>query len=166
MTVTYNLPLSMWYVDNEYMNISYWPMDYPPLCAYTHYLMASLTSYSQPQALILGGSLGYSKGQFVVLMRGFVILLEFAVFVPALDRVLRKVKGKEESEDEETDEMYLKRKGAWFMILSLPPLVFIDHGHFQFNQVMHGFVLWGVAFMLEGRIELAVIAMVLAVNFK
>ena len=31
---------------------------------------------------------------------------------------------------------------------------------------MHGLVLWAIAFMFEGNIELAVVAMVAAVNFK
>lgn len=52
------------------------------------------------------------------------------------------------------------------MIMCLPPIVFIDHGHFQFNQIMLGFVLWGVYFMMIDKIELAVIAMILAINFK
>jgi hypothetical protein len=40
MQVTYNLDVSQWYSDTIYSNKTYWPMDYPPLCAYTHYLMA------------------------------------------------------------------------------------------------------------------------------
>ena len=48
----------------------------------------------------------------------------------------------------------------------LPPLVYIDHGHFQPNSVMHGLVLWGVYFMFRGQIEYAVVAMVLGVHFK
>ncbi len=54
----------------------------------------------------------------------------------------------------------------FFIIMSLPPIVFIDHGHFQFNQVMLGFVLWGVYFMMKDKIEFAVVAMILAINFK
>ena len=42
MEVTHNLPYSMWYEDNQYMNISYWPLDYPPLCAYTHWGMSHI----------------------------------------------------------------------------------------------------------------------------
>jgi len=44
MTVTHNLPVDQWYVNNQYSNNSYWPMDYPPLCAYTHWLMAKVVS--------------------------------------------------------------------------------------------------------------------------
>ena len=44
--------------------------------------------------------------------------------------------------------------------------MFVDHGHFQPNSVMHGLVLWGVYFMMRGKIEYAVIFMVMAINFK
>ena len=44
MVVTHNLPPSQWYIDNPYMNSTYWPLDYPPLCAYTHWLMAKVIS--------------------------------------------------------------------------------------------------------------------------
>ena len=40
MEITYNTPAEKWYTDSQFMNISYWPMDYPPLCAYTHWAMA------------------------------------------------------------------------------------------------------------------------------
>jgi len=40
MEVTYNLPIEKWYNDTIYSNSSYWPIDYPPLCAYTHLGMA------------------------------------------------------------------------------------------------------------------------------
>lgn len=47
-----------------------------------------------------------------------------------------------------------------------PPLMFVDHGHFQPNSMMHGLVLWGIYFLIKGKIEFSVIAMVLALNFK
>ena len=48
----------------------------------------------------------------------------------------------------------------------MPPLVYVDHGHFQPNSAMHALVLWATYHILVGRTELAVILMVLAVNFK
>ena len=40
METTHHYPPSQWYVDGHHMNITYWPMDYPPLCAYSHWFMA------------------------------------------------------------------------------------------------------------------------------
>ena len=48
----------------------------------------------------------------------------------------------------------------------LPCALFIDHGHYQFNQIMHGFVLAAIGLMIKGHLCLAVVSMVLAVNFK
>lgn len=62
LEITHNQPISMWYTDHNYMNTTYWPLDYPPLCAYTHWFIAKTIQKLQPQALILGGSYGYSKG--------------------------------------------------------------------------------------------------------
>lgn len=44
--------------------------------------------------------------------------------------------------------------------------MYVDHGHFQPNSVMHGLVLWGIYFLIKGKIEFSVIAMALALNFK
>lgn len=90
-------------------------------------------------------------------MRVLMIVLELSVFVPALEKVL--------------DAFYSKhtktlRRVFMLFILMLPPLIYIDHGHFQPNSAMHGLVLWGVYFMFKGQIEYAVVAMVLAVHFK
>ena len=56
MEVTHNLNTTQWYVDSQYSNINYWPMDYPPLCAYTHKFMAKVVSQVTPDALKLGES--------------------------------------------------------------------------------------------------------------
>lgn len=85
------------------------------------------------------------------------ILFELIIFLPALIKVL--------------DQLYLKQSLSvkrifLCLIMLMPPLIFIDHGHFQPNSVMHGLVLWGVYFMIRGSLVAAVISMVLAINFK
>ena len=52
------------------------------------------------------------------------------------------------------------------IILMIPPFIFVDHGHFQPNSVMHGLVLWAVYHIIRGRIELAAVLMTMALNFK
>jgi hypothetical protein len=74
-------------------------------------------------------------------MRLMMILLEFIFFIPPLQKVL--------------DCYYSKhaptlRRVYLLVVLMLPSLMYIDHGHFQPNSVMHGFVLWGVFFMFKG----------------
>jgi alpha-1,3-glucosyltransferase len=66
-------------------------MDYPPLCAYTHKLMAQVVSRVTPNATVLGESYGYQTGAYKVMMRSFVIFWEFLIFVPAIWLVLKQV---------------------------------------------------------------------------
>ena len=124
LEVTTNMPIEMWYTDNQYMNISYWPMDYPPLCAYTHWLMGKTVNISQPDAVKLGESYGYNNWHYRTVMRSFVILQEFLIFAPALYLVISTLY---------SNYSTVKRKLMFFAIMVFPPTLFIDHGHFQFN---------------------------------
>jgi alpha-1,3-glucosyltransferase len=157
MKTTLNYPTREWYSDGMHMNTTYWPMDYPPLCAYAHYGMALIVNKVTPEAVELDSPAGYNGPLYRSMMRLALILLELVVFVPAAIRLLTVLNPKASTT---TRRLYL------FMLLTLPPLVFVDHGHFQPNSAMHGLVLWGTYFLLTGRPELAVIAMVGAINFK
>lgn len=139
------------------MNYTYWPMDYPPLCAYTHWFWSQIISVVQPDAIKYLSSYGYSSPAYRTIMRIFLILSELIVFVPAAILVLEKLYPRT---SKTTQRIYL------LILLSLAPLVYIDHAHFQPNAPMHGLVLWGAYFMMNDQLELAVIAMVLALNFK
>ena len=52
------------------------------------------------------------------------------------------------------------------VLLSQPPLVLIDHGHFQYNSVSLGFCLWGIAALMRDWDVLGSIAFSLALNYK
>jgi alpha-1,3-glucosyltransferase len=101
---------------------------------------------------------GYAEASYVTLMRALVVVLEFMIFVPGYLKLLNAFLDKESL----SKYKYI----LLFGVLNVPPMVFVDHGHFQFNQVMHGLVLWAIAFILEEKVEFAVVAMVLAINFK
>lgn len=51
MTITHHTPVREWYTDGPLMNYSYWPMDYPPLCAYTHWLWSQIIDVVEPNAI-------------------------------------------------------------------------------------------------------------------
>ena len=46
--ITTNLNTTEWYEDTQWNNKTYWPMDYPPLCAYFHNKMGSLVKAVTP----------------------------------------------------------------------------------------------------------------------
>jgi alpha-1,3-glucosyltransferase len=117
--------------------------------------MGTIIKKLSPAALQTRGYMN-DEYKYVSIMRLFVVLLEFAVFVPGYLKLVTAF----------SHTTRINRHGLLFGVLMIPPVVFVDHGHFQFNQVMHGLVVWGIAFMFSGQLELAVIAMVLAINFK
>ena len=88
METTHHYPPRLWYVDGPHMNTSYWPMDYPPLCAYAHWGMSQLVAKIQPQAIQLGQSYGYENQMYRAIMRNALILLELIVMVPAVMKLL------------------------------------------------------------------------------
>ena len=150
LTVATHYPIEQWYTNTSLSNVSYWPMDYPPLCMQLHYVMGRSIEVLEPAAF---ETQGYKEPRYVFIMRLWVILLEYVIYVPAAVYFLRVTQG--------------EVKPFNLMVITLiPATIFIDHGHFQFNQVMHGFVLWAIGFILDGKISRATIFMVLAINFK
>ena len=157
MEITTNLPLNEWYRESEHNHKGYWPLDYPPLCAYFHWMLGSVASVVEPSSVVLGASKGYTSNSFLLFMRLSVIIVELLIYAPPLVLLMRS--------------LYFKFNGAvrvllYFLVLNAPPLLLIDHGHFQYNCVMLGFFLWGVYFALNDMPEIAAVAMVLSVNFK
>jgi hypothetical protein len=68
---------------------------------------------------------GYAESAYVSLMRAFVVLLEFGIFVPGYLKLLNAYL----SHDSLSKYKYI----LLFAVLNVPPMVFVDHGHFQFN---------------------------------
>ena len=65
-------------------------MDYPPLCAYTHYFMGTIVKLFMPQAITGGLSArGYADDAYISLMRAFVVLFEFVIFVPGYLKLIK-----------------------------------------------------------------------------
>jgi hypothetical protein len=50
LTVATHLPLEKWYTNSTISNVSYWPMDYPPLCMEIHYIMGKSIEVLEPKA--------------------------------------------------------------------------------------------------------------------
>ena len=157
METTHHFPPRLWYVDGPHMNSSYWPMDYPPLSAYSHWAMSQVIAKIEPNATVLGQSYGHESMLYRAFMRNVLIILELVIMVPAVMKLLVLLYPKQSTT---TRRLYL------LAYLMMPALIYVDHGHFQPNSPMHGFVLWAVYFALTSRLSLAVVFMVLAVNFK
>lgn len=92
-------------------------------------------------------------------MRATVIVSEYLIYVPAVVIFLRR---------------YTRASGVTTMassiallaILMQPATLIIDHGHFQFNTVMLGFVVASLSSIMAGRLLWACVFFVAALGFK
>lgn len=114
MSVTNHLPIEAWYTNSTISNISYWPMDYPPLCAELHYVMAKSIKWLEPDAL---SKSGYASTRYIFLMRSWVIIWEYLIFVPAAIYFLR---------------VTIKKVTPFtlFVITVIPSTLIVDNVHF------------------------------------
>jgi hypothetical protein len=84
-SITSQLPYEQWYTDTQYSNVTYWPLDYPPLCAYFHSFVAQAKGCTPEFNLTYGFKhQGEKDDHFISDMRNIVIVAEFVLFAPAL----------------------------------------------------------------------------------
>ncbi|KAJ1608909.1 putative translation initiation factor 6 [Cryptosporidium canis] len=156
--ITSNLPIKMWYIDNEHNNLSYWPLDYPPLTAYHSMLcgkVASLLGFDN--FFELQKSRGMENDVLKWFMRGTVLVSDILIFFSAFVfywNVSNPLSDKSES------SKYL------LVTLVSVPYIFVDHSHFQYNCVAIGLVVWSVNFLYCGYHILSISSIICAVLFK
>ena len=155
MEVTVNLPVTHWY----YHDLEWWGLDYPPLTAYHSWLLGRIGARISRNWFALYLSHGLDDLDLRVFMRASVIVSECLVYVPAAVVCIRHL-------------ARLHHINAWessialTAILMQPATILIDHGHFQYNTVMLGFVLATISSMLAGRALWSCVFFVAALGFK
>ncbi|KAE8323176.1 glycosyl transferase [Aspergillus sergii] len=155
MEITIHLPVSKWYT----YDLQYWGLDYPPLTAYHSWLLGKIGTLFDPSWFALDESRGFEDPRLKVYMRATVVVSEYLIFIPAVVNFLRR---------------YTQMHGvpvwsasvALVAILLQPSTILIDHGHFQYNTVMLGFVAASLDAILAGRMLWACIFFVGALGFK
>lgn len=94
-----------------------------------------------------------------VYMRATVLVSEYLVYVPAVIIFLRHY-GRAEGVGSTSSSV------ALVAILMQPATILIDHGHFQYNTVMLGFVVAAMSSIYAGRLLWACVFFVAALGFK
>jgi|TARA_B100000513_G_scaffold195810_1_gene127489 alpha-1,3-glucosyltransferase len=120
MEVTLNLPTRSWYVESKTNELQYWGLDYPPLSAYLSYAIGSLAARVHPKLIALVSSRGYESLPTRHFMRTSVVVCDVLVWLPAAFFATRYG-------IRSTAERYR----LLLLLTLLPPLILIDHGHFQ-----------------------------------
>ncbi|GAB7352700.1 hypothetical protein MBLNU459_g3059t1 [Dothideomycetes sp. NU459] len=155
MEVTINLPVSHWYL----YDLQWWGLDYPPLTAYHSWLLGKVGEFINPAWFALQSSRALDDHDLKVYMRATVIVSEYLILVPACViciRHLARLYGVNTWES----------SIALTAVLMQPATMLIDHGHFQYNTVMLGFVLASISSMLSGRPLWSCVYFVAALGFK
>ncbi len=162
MEITINLKITDWYNDSVSNPKDYWPIDYPPLSAYHSYIFGYCFKYLIPDSMILFTSHGYENNLFKILMRlvclfSDIFIFHFACFFYCKFIYLDRKFG---------NENYFKFYIMLFILLISPIFIIIDHGHFQFNQVIHGLFIFSIYFLYKGNIFVGISFFILCINFK
>lgn len=156
MEITTLLPMTQWY----FYDLQYWGLDYPPLTAYHLWFFGVVGKFIDPSWLALDTSRGLETPQIKTFMRLSSILSELVVFVPALMGLLHQLGSQKQNLTRMTHIIVIA------LILYLPALVLIDHGHFQYNSVMLGLFLISVTDLIKGNLVLASVWFMSAILFK
>ncbi|KAJ2077393.1 Glucosyltransferase-like protein [Coemansia sp. RSA 988] len=153
MELTFHLPPSQWY----YYDLQYWGLDYPPLTAFQSWLCGVVANAIDPSWIALGVSRGIETHSSKLFMRASVIVLEFVTFVPAVVLLFRL---------RDMQMSWAARHVSIFSALMQPCLLLVDHGHFQYNAVMLGFLVWAVYFAAREQHVLMAISFCCSFMFK
>lgn len=155
MEISYNLPVHSWYTNSSVNNLLYWGLDYPPLTAYHSWICGFLSQKINPEWVKLNTSRGYERYEHKLFMRYTVLFADVVLFFPVIFLIFKQMK---------IGETQMIK--AAMLTLMYPGLILIDHGHFQYNCISLGLMLFGVLFLSQGRDLLGSIAFCLALNYK
>ncbi|ORZ03455.1 glycosyl transferase [Syncephalastrum racemosum] len=152
MEITQHLPTKEWYT----YDLDWWGLDYPPLTAYHSWLCGKIGSWIEPAWFALDTSRAFESGESKFFMRNTVIISEALIYLPAVYYFARI------TYRSDTTKKYL----AVLLMALHPALIIIDHGHFQYNNVMLGLSLWTINCLLTDRFIVGSIFFCLALGFK
>ena len=165
MEITINIPVQDWYTNSKNNRGDYWPLDYPPMSGYHSYLLGKILEKFIPSSVELKKSKGYESPIFKIVMRFFALISDVLVFHVGVNLIFfyifiysKKSKNKKPS--------YALYYIALLLTLINPLMIIIDHGHFQYNNVMHGFFVLALYFLYTENYIFAIIFYSFCVNFK
>ena len=157
MELAISLNPSDYYNVTKEENINYKHFDYPPFCAYVHYVLGKMLNFIEPDATAFAKSKGYESDKLKLFMRWAIILLDITFYMSSLILFIRYTFYKLN---------FGIRQCILFLLINMPILLLIDHGHFQPNCVMLGLMTFCFYATIKHENAIATILFVLSVNFK
>jgi alpha-1,3-glucosyltransferase len=165
MEITTNLPVKDWYKNTTDNDLLYWGLDYPPLTAYHMFILGKLSNRFNASWTQLHKSRGIETYDHRIFMRSTVILSELLVYFPAVIYYFYhtqpiQYKSQPTPVLRHTITIYCA------LVLLYPAQILIDHGHFQYNSVFMGLVLWAIIFMTKDWQLSSAVTFTLALCYK
>ncbi|KAH8739598.1 hypothetical protein FG386_001155, partial [Cryptosporidium ryanae] len=134
MAITYNKPLSEWYIENT----SIWTLDYPIFFAYFEWILARFASIFDEKMLTLSAE-SYYTIKTLIFQRTSVIVSEFIFLIPSI-QILNYSK-----KNTDPNSQY----NSLFFTVFNASLILIDSIHFQYNCFIIGILLFTIFFSNE-----------------
>ncbi|KAG0279350.1 Glucosyltransferase-like protein [Linnemannia exigua] len=153
MELTIHKPIREWYSDRS----KWWDLDYPPLTAYVSWLCGFVGDKINPEWFAWETSRGYESKDAKLFMRSTVLFLELAIYISSIVVFTQRWFA---------HKPWTRQHTAVILVLMQPGVILIDSGHFQYNTVMLGLVVWAVNFFLADQDVLGSVAFCLALGFK
>lgn len=165
MEITTNLPVEDWYRNTTDNDLLYWGIDYPPLTAYHMYILGRASKLINSSWTELHKSRGTESYEHKIYMRSTVILVDLLLFIPAIIYYFFNTQPCQYTSPPSTVH---KQNVLLYTVLVLlyPAQILIDHGHYQYNCVFMGLVLWSIIFMNKGKQASSALFFTLALNYK
>jgi len=167
MEIALNVPVADWYQNTPDNDLSYWGLDYPPLSGYASWLLGLVVRSIEPEALLLHSSRGFESKKSRAAMRITVLLGDLFIFFPALLLVCTQLYQKRSRSE---SKLFGSELGDWIVAfafcISLPALVLIDHGHFQYNNISLGLFFLSVGCFSKERDMWGAVMFSAAIYFK
>ena len=165
MELTLYLSPEEWYTNSELNEEKYWPLDYPPLSGYHSFILGKILNIFMPESVEFKYSHGYETPILKNVMRFFSLFCDVIVFHIALHFFSYQIFIKDKI-SKNKKPLYLHYFFIQLLILLNPLMIIIDHGHFQYNNIMHGFFVFAVYFLLKEKFAFAIIFLSFCVNYK
>jgi len=130
LAITYNLPLSRWYFEEEY---SIWTLDYPPLFAYFEFLLSQFAAACCDRGMLQVSNPNYFNDETLYFQR---------ISVVVCDLILCYSTYKYINANPQIRGSYVKVIALFGFIVFNAGLILVDNVHFQYNGYLLGLLVY------------------------
>jgi alpha-1,3-glucosyltransferase len=129
LAITYSLPLSRWYFEEQY---SIWSLDYPPFFAYFEYVLAQIAAFCDKDMLVVS-NVNYLSKETLYFQRISVVLCDLVLCYSTYRYITTSPALRSSS---------VKSFITFSLIIFNAGLILVDNIHFQYNGYLLGMLVY------------------------